>query len=204
MSQPRGHGTGDTTRTGDARCAELDSHFRSSFRALWLTAVAIVGDSATAEDVVQEAAVIALSKLDAYESGTNFAAWAGQIVRNVAFNRARSERRRRSASGAYADHQTWRSPGTDSDGRSAVREGQLEIDDFSRRVMIALGDVADIPRACLLLRTVEGLSYGEISALLEIPEGTAMSHVHRTRLAMREKLSEPPINLPNGAAGPRP
>ena len=50
----------------------------------------------------------------------------------------------------------------------------------------ALGEV---PRACLLLSTLRELSYGEIAALLTIPEGTAMSHVHRARLVLRERLA---------------
>ena len=33
-------------------------------------------------------------------------------------------------------------------------------------------------------------SYAEIAALLEIPEGTAMSHVHRARTALRAFLEE--------------
>jgi RNA polymerase sigma-70 factor (ECF subfamily) len=46
----------------------------------------------------------------------------------------------------------------------------------------------EIPRTCLVLRVVHGLAYSEISSALDIPEGTAMSHVHRSRLALRERL----------------
>jgi RNA polymerase sigma-70 factor (ECF subfamily) len=53
-----------------------------------------------------------------------------------------------------------------------------------------LGDVGEVARACLLLRTLEGLEYAEISRLLEIPEGTAMSHVHRTRRYLRDRLAD--------------
>ena len=38
------------------------------------------------------------------------------------------------------------------------------------------------------MRTLDGLSYAEIAALLDVPEGTAMSHVHRTRRLLRERL----------------
>jgi RNA polymerase sigma-70 factor (ECF subfamily) len=55
--------------------------------------------------------------------------------------------------------------------------------------MAALVEVGEVPRACILLRTVEGLAYPEIAKLLGIPEGTAMSHVHRTRQLLRTRLA---------------
>ena len=42
----------------------------------------------------------------------------------------------------------------------------------------------------LLLRVVEGMPYAEISTLLGIPEGTVMSHVHRSKKFARERLTE--------------
>ena len=54
--------------------------------------------------------------------------------------------------------------------------------------MRALRAVGEMSRACMLLRAVHQLSYREISELLGIPEGTAMSHVHRTREALRDRL----------------
>jgi RNA polymerase sigma-70 factor (ECF subfamily) len=165
---------------------EFVSEFRDSFRALWLTAVSIVQDPALADDVVQEAAVVALNKLDQFRRGTSFKAWAGQIVRNVAMNRVRSERRRRASSLSTAV----------DDDRPPLRlvastpDDAVEHDDvFDRKVLAALSDVAEVPRACLLLRTVEGLAYPEIAKLLGIPEGTAMSHVHRTRQLLRTRLA---------------
>lgn len=175
-----------------AQTAELDAHFRTSFRALWLIAVGIVGDAASAEDVVQEAAVVALNKLDQYSAGTNFAAWAGQIVRNIAYNRARWDRRRAAHTHDFENVADKLDPTRPAAFTLAQdRESGLGPDaqEFHGRLLAALTEVAEIPRACLLLRTVEGLSYADISQLLGIPEGTAMSHVHRTRKSLRTTLS---------------
>ena len=51
-------------------------------------------------------------------------------------------------------------------------------------------------RRCQLcaLGVVQELSYAEISEALDIPEGTAMSHVHRTRNLLKQRLSR---ELPN-------
>ena len=48
--------------------------------------------------------------------------------------------------------------------------------------------MSETARSCLLLKTVMELEYREIAVLLDIAEGTAMSHVHRARNRMRELL----------------
>jgi DNA-directed RNA polymerase specialized sigma24 family protein len=40
----------------------------------------------------------------------------------------------------------------------------------------------------LLLRTIQKLSYTEIAEIMQIPEGTAMSHVHRSKNELRNRL----------------
>ncbi|MEO0587563.1 MAG: RNA polymerase sigma factor, partial [Planctomycetota bacterium] len=68
---------------------------------------------------------------------------------------------------------------------------QLAFDDA---VVAALGGLEPTARACLLLKTVHGHSYAEIGQMLGVPEGTAMSHVHRARKRMRETLTERKAN----------
>jgi RNA polymerase sigma-70 factor (ECF subfamily) len=61
--------------------------------------------------------------------------------------------------------------------------------------MHALEQVGDVARACLLLRTIESLDYRQIAQLLEIPEGTAMSHVHRARRLLRGQLTQADVRV---------
>ncbi len=197
MIQPPAKPEGDVPlRVGEERAADFAAQFQSSFRVLWLIAVGIIGDASLAEDVVQEAAIIALGKLDQFRTGTNFTAWTGQIVRNVARNRARRERRHRATvtDPSAIDEQPSSLGPTLEASRHGIAPGGAEGDPgapgFDGRVLQALGDVGEVARACLLLRTLEGLEYSEISRLLEIPEGTAMSHVHRTRRYLRDRLAD--------------
>lgn len=166
------------------------AEFKASSRVLWLVAAGIVRDASLAEDVVQEAAIVALGKSDQFRPGTNLTAWIIQIVRNVARNRVRKERRRRTATTdpALIDETT---PARTSE-RERDLDGARSSDrlHFDEQVTRALDAVADVPRACLLLRTVEGMEYSKISQLLGIPAGTAMSHVHRTRRLLRERLAD--------------
>lgn len=64
---------------------------------------------------------------------------------------------------------------------------------FDDKLIKALQRLSPESRSCLLLRTIENLSYKEISILMQIPEGTAMSIVHRSKKTLRELLG--PQNL---------
>jgi RNA polymerase sigma-70 factor (ECF subfamily) len=194
MVQPAAKPDGDVPlRGGDERAADFAAQFQSSFRVLWLVAVGIIGDASLAEDVVQEAAIIALGKLDQFRTGTNFTAWTSQIVRNVARNRARRERRHHATvtdPSAIDERPSSLGPTPEASRQGIVPGGAEEQRRFDDRILRALRDVGEVARACLLLRTLEGLEYAEISRLLEIPEGTAMSHVHRTRRYLRDRLAD--------------
>jgi RNA polymerase sigma-70 factor, ECF subfamily len=172
---------------------DFAAQFNASFRVLWLIAIGIVSDASAAEDVVQEAALLALEKLDQFQPGTNFRAWMAQMVRFVALNHARKRQKHRAV--ALDDASGQRALSSDDLPASALHlgvRGELPKDQahFDDRVVTALNSVGEIPRSCLLLRTIEQLEYSEIARVLEIPEGTAMSHVHRTRQYLRERLAD--------------
>lgn len=174
---------------------EFAESFEASFRTLWLIAVGVVGEPALAEDVVQEAAIVALGKLEQFSPGTNFNAWMGRIVRFVALNLARKERKRRPA---RRDTRAVDQLASDQESSGARR---LNLDAIDQRLVDALEQLGDVARSCLLLRTIADMPYAEIAELLEIPEGTAMSHVHRTRHFLRDRLIDPASDLSNERSG---
>ena len=157
---------------------------------LFAIAYGITGNREDAEDVVQQSIAIAIEKNQAFESEFKFVGWVTGIVRNCALNHRRKIIRRKTRA-------------TDPTHLSAVEnavEGVHPIDEktgeilpmqqsFDDSVQAALQQIAPKPRSCLLLRTVEGMSYREISELMEIPEGTAMNMVHRTKKKLRSILS---------------
>lgn len=164
---------------------EFAKQYTAIFRRLWLLAVGIVGDRAEAEDIVQEAAVIAFQKRSSFKLGTSFGAWVARIVRLCAanHNRKRFGRQTQTADPASLDeHIDSSAKKMQTLGISGQGEAQTAFDD---RMLNALSRLSEEARACLLLRVVDGLSYREISELLEIPEGTAMSHVHRSKKTLR-------------------
>ena len=183
---------------GDLSPAEFAALFEQSFRVLWFIALGFIHDRNLAEDVVQEAAIIALGKLDQFQRDTNFVAWMGQTVRYTALNLARRNRRHLNAAidPVLLEADSAASPRTNAPAPPPLRltaQVAMPRDQpaFDDRIVRALDSINETARACLLLRTIEGMEYRDIARTLDIAEGTAMSHVHRARAALRERLVTP-------------
>lgn len=164
------------------RYAEL---YVSAYRTLWCIASAVTGNRSKAGDVVQEASVIALSKISEFDPATSFTAWMGQIVRFVALNEGRRGQRERANLNRLAQERE-------------VGYTAADLPTMDPRLEAALSELDETVRTCVVLRTVENMGYKEISQALGIPEGTAMSHVFRARKVLREKLKDMD---PAGAGG---
>lgn len=149
--------------------------FQEHARTLWCIAAAVLGDRELARDVVQDASIVGLGKLGEFTTGTSFVHWMGQIVRFTALNEGRKKRPR------VAD--------VHSLPLAGVSPGVGGEPEFDTRTREALSQLDETARTCLLMRTVLDMSYHNISEALGIAEGTAMSHVHRSRLRLRDALT---------------
>ncbi len=181
------------TENNADKAFDFATHFRQAHRALWLVAAAIVWNPSDADDVMQEAAIIAVGKIDSFQPGTNFKAWMAQIVRNVALNHRRHVQRQDRRWGGRVDVHAIETAARPQKAASPVwPDGTLNPmqDAIDDRLMSALRALDPIVRSCVLLRCVEELGYPEISRLLGIPAGTAMSHVFRGRALMAATLSK--------------
>ncbi len=167
--------------------------FLAAFAKLWGLATALIGDRNEAEDLVQEAAVVAFQKIDRFEPGSNFAAWMAKIVRMHAANWRRKKTGRRTAMTDPTDldqQQAAAAAGADpSITEAATGETHGIQEGFDDVLLDNLMQLEETPRACLLLRIVHELGYDEIAALLDIPSGTAMSHVHRSKKRLRNGMA---------------
>lgn len=177
--------------------------FCETYYRLWGLATALVGDRTEAEDLVQDSAMVALQKLEQFTPGSNFTAWMARIVRMHAANWKRKKATRRTSAADPVDLDqsqpaalTRETSATLND--AMVGDTQKIQEDFDDVLLTCLHQIDELPRACLLLRVVHELAYDEIAAMLEIPTGTAMSHVHRSKKRMRDLMAAKADTRPTG------
>lgn len=136
---------------------------------------ALVGDRATADDLVQDTLERAWTKFHLYRRGTDLRAWLFTVMHNVHVNRIRATR-------AF-------DPLDDEMPELAQPQGQpdaLLVRDLDRAIARLPAD----QRAVLLLVTLEEMSYDEVARTLGIPIGTVMSRLSRAREKIRAMMSE--------------
>ena len=134
---------------------------------------ALVGDRATADDLVQDTLERAWSKLHLYRRGTDLRAWLFTVMHNVHVNRVRAAR--------LTDTLDDEMP------ELAQRPAQgdaLLVRDLDRAIACLPAE----QRAVLLLVTLEEMSYEEVARTLGIPIGTVMSRLSRARDKLRAMM----------------
>jgi RNA polymerase sigma-70 factor (ECF subfamily) len=181
-------------KTVQLDCDTFAELYSNCYSRLWTIAVGITGDRNEADDLVQEAALVAMGKMGDFEPGTSFPAWMSQIVRLRALNYIRQRRTRgtRLTDPRRLDHtRDHERPADPHVDRQTAAAGKIPDDQthFDDEVTRALATLSQIARACLLLRVLHQLPYAEIAELLGLPEGTAMSYVHRARQHLRRQLA---------------
>lgn len=173
------------------RAAEFTRLLEEHHDALYRYARLNCWDRSRAEDVLQDAVMSAYRSFDKFQSGTNFKAWLFRFLINTLLN----------------ENRRWRKEPDTIDPADAVEAGPpaprekaydlLELDErdeflqqLSDPIKRAVEALSAPERMVFLLRTVEDFSYKEISDLLDMPPGTAMSHLHRGRSKLRERLGD--------------
>lgn len=174
-----------------ARCRKRD---REAFRELvdryaplaFRTAVLIAGDGPTAEDIVQEAFVLAWRNIDKFEPRGSLKAWLLRIVAN----RARSQKRRKVLPTVARDSEDF-AEATEAGGSA---EDSLEQWELRHLIGQALGELRESYRLVVVMRYFADLSVPEIARVLGWRQGTVKSRLHRALSELHRRL-EPEIAL---------
>ncbi|GMV05830.1 MAG: RNA polymerase sigma factor SigK [Gemmatimonadota bacterium] len=163
-------------RLGDERAFEV--LVRRHLGAAHRLASGILRERADADDVCQDAFIVALRRIDQCRAPERFRAWLLAIVRNAAIELARKHDRFRSVSLADTAEQADASdPGWDA-YRSEIRSDVLE----------AVESLTALQRRVLLLHDLEGWRHRDIAMELGITPGSSRVHLHVARKAVRIAL----------------
>ncbi len=144
--------------------------------------VHILRSEPEAEDVVQDAFVLAFTKLESFKGNSAFFTWLYRIGYNVAITRIR---RRKTTVSIEGKEETGRLDFPDSGPNPTDR---IEKQELALQLNQAMGRLSDEHRAILVLREMDELDYDAISEILDLPIGTVRSRLHRARAQLREQL----------------
>ena len=146
-----------------------------------------------AEDLVQDTYIRAFKGFGKFQPGTNLRAWLYRIMTNTFISSYQKAKQRpvptdsvevaqaQGANEMFLDMTAGRS-------QSAEMEFWRQIPDH--QVQAAVEALPEHYRVPVLLADVEGFPYKEIAELLELPEGTVMSRLHRGRKILKDELYE--------------
>ena len=140
----------------------------------------LTGNQHDAEDLTQEVFVRVFRSLHTYTPGT-FEGWLHRITTNLFLDHARRKQRIRFES-LGDDVARIVSPARSTE--SVTTDGMFDAD-----VESALAALPPDFRVAVVLCDIEGLSYEEISDILEVKMGTVRSRIHRGRAMLRASLA---------------
>lgn len=158
---------------------------------LYRATYSILSDAQAAEDCMQEAYISAFHALGDWRKPHQFGAWLTRIAINQALMQRRGQRRlsvvEPQEAARLADVQ--QEAEMPSDPHSG-QDPQHQAANLQLRAGIeaAVLELPETFRCVFILRAVEQLSVAETAMLLDIPEATVKTRLHRARALLRERL----------------
>jgi len=146
-----------------------------------LLAAQSLGSRADAEDVAQDAFIVAHQNARRFDAGRPFAPWFFAIVRRLASNR-RSRELRRQRLLQFWGWMTWSHPAASRP--ETVLIARLDAATATR----AAKRLSPMQRSCFDLVEIRGLSIEEVAEMFAISESTVRQHVFRARAILRSRL----------------
>lgn len=140
-------------------------------------AARLVRDRAVAEELAQDAFVRAFARLDSYDPERKFSSWFFRVLHNLVVDHLR----RRRVETVSLDALTADGYQGPADAVDPSPEDELERRSLAAALEGALGRLRAEYREVVVLRYQQGLTIEEIAGVLELPEGTVKTFLHRAR-----------------------
>jgi RNA polymerase sigma factor (sigma-70 family) len=138
----------------------------------------IMGNMPEAEDVVQEVFLKIWEKRDTMQDVNNPDAYCMTLTKNLSLDKLRSKHRRTE----------------DIDNAVSITHSELtpyaavETQDTIGKIRQYMNALPEKQKWVMHLRDIEGMSYDEIAAQLDMPMPQVKVYLHRARNAVREKM----------------
>lgn len=148
-----------------------------------------LGNSSDVNDVAQEAFIKAYKAINSFRGESSFYTWLYRIVVNAAKTFLESNNKHKN----HVDVDSQEFASIDEQGILASKDTPDRIIESQELQQVILNAMKDLPKElsdAITLREVEGMSYEDMSDLLQVPIGTVRSRIFRARQFIEEKMSK--------------
>ncbi|WP_162532247.1 RNA polymerase sigma factor [Candidatus Scalindua japonica] len=170
---------------GDADAFESIYNEYSGF--VYNVALRVVNSADEAQEVTQEVFLTVYRKLKSFKFKSSLKTWIYRITVNMAIDYARKRSKERDHSELYTENNK-RQKTIDTVSEEIEREQQ------EKTISTLLETLNPDQRACIVLRSIEGLSYQEIADALNININTVRTRIKRARGKLIDLRKEMVIN----------
>lgn len=149
----------------------------------------ILGNYEDAGDMAQEALIRIFRSIANFKEQSSFSTWVYRITTNVCLDEIRKKKNKKVIS---LDEEIRVEDGEMK--RQIMSDDMLpdeaaELKELRTSVNNAINSLPEDQRLVITLRDIQGLSYDEISSVLDCPSGTVKSRINRARQALKNVLS---------------
>jgi RNA polymerase sigma-70 factor (ECF subfamily) len=148
-------------------------------------AVGMTGNPEDAMDVAQETFLRAHRNLGAFLGESSFYTWLYRIAVNVAIDHRRRDARR---SEVVTDTDVIAE--TNAADRVTEPDAGASSAELRGTLLRAIDELTPEHKAAIVLREIEGLSYEDISRVMQCSKGTVMSRLHYARKKLQARLRD--------------
>ena len=169
--------------------AAYDELVRTYHASIYHVACRMLGDPGEAADITQDIFVKVFRNIARFKGEAALKTWIYRIAFSEILNRLRWFKRR------YR-HSTVSLDDIDSNGNGAIQvkderptaDAILESRERENAIQEAISKLSSPHRSIIVLRDIEGFSYGEIAAILGVSIGTVKSRLARARADLKKCL----------------
>lgn len=158
---------------------EFEARLQDSSRLAFRIAFSVLKQREDAEDIAQEAFLRAHRAFSSIRDRDRFRAWLVRTTFRLALDRIRGQRRRARREDAVA---------LDAELEAASVEDEALRGELRARVTDAVARLPAKLRLVMVLVAIEEQDLAAVARLLELPEGTVKSRLHRARRELAERL----------------
>jgi len=168
----------DACRKGDSK-AQFEV-YRLYYKSMYNSSLRIIGNTAEAEDVMQEGFLNAFLKIDTYKGEVSFGAWLKKIIVNKSLDIIKSHKAVISIETVKVDLPD------ESDSGYIEKADDVNIDMIKEAIYL----LPEGYRIVLSLYLLEGYDHDEISKILNITNATSRTQFHRAKKKLAAQLNE--------------